>query len=226
MYVVNIRQLVASLVHLPIVGVALQYQFSGPGFPFLDLPGGHHRALDIVVKGLLLEEGVVCQVLVIFGVELFQVMAGCKETEALKAQGPLVAVEGQAHCLGHAVGGVKFELDGVVVHLLQFHRLAVDDPLGVGGRGDVFVEFDVLPPEDDIIRRKRMAIGPLEALAKIEGQGLALVGPLPIFSQARLNRIGRVTWPAQHRFIIDASPGMEILNPGEGPVPGATILAN
>src|SRR5512136_2521466 len=49
---VNVGQLVAFDVYFPVVGIAFGQHVVGPGGPFGNLPGGHHRPLGIVVVGL------------------------------------------------------------------------------------------------------------------------------------------------------------------------------
>src|ERR1700716_1759982 len=60
----------------------------------------------------------------------------------------------------------KFEGDGVVVDLFHHPILTVDLELEERRRVDVLVEIDLLIPEHEIVCRKRLAVGPLGALAQ------------------------------------------------------------
>ena len=114
----------------------------------------------------------------------------------------------------------------VVVDLLEGHRLAVDDPLGVRRLGQLGVELDVFPPEDDVIHREGLAVRPLQILAEVEGDGLAVGAELPLRGQAGLHGILWVTRPAQDRIVVQAAIGVEVGRAFPGATPRAAILAD
>src|SRR5450631_3820237 len=78
----------------------------------------------------------------------------------------------------------KFEGDRVVVDLFHHPILAVDLELEERRRVDVLVEIDLLIPEHEIVRGKRLAIGPFGALAQENRSRLAVVADLPVAGEA------------------------------------------
>ena len=82
------------------------------------------------------------------------------------------------------VGLGEFEGDGVVVDLPHHPVFAVDLELEERRGDDVLVEIDVLVPEHEIVRRERLAVGPLGALAQVNRRRLAVVADLPVAGEA------------------------------------------
>ena len=86
--------------------------------------------------------------------------------------------------------GSQGELDGVVVHLLTGGKLPFHhEHVAIIGT-HVLVEDHPVEGEHHVVRGERLAVGPLEALAEVEGDGEAVLGDLPGLGQGRLHLIG------------------------------------
>ncbi len=180
---IDIRELVALGVDLPVVGVALQRGSRGAAGDGLgQLPRAHRRSVrvgpprvaraeelhpvrEIGIRGLLLDRLLVR----IGGVELRQIVLRHGETHALEGE----EAREEPVRLG------KGERDGEVVDLLDRRRLAADAEVGRRDREEILVVVDVLDREHDVVRGERLAIRPPESVAQGEGVDRGVVVDLP-----------------------------------------------
>src|ERR1700676_3309229 len=120
----------------------------------------------------------------------------------------------------------KFEGDRVVVDLLHHPVLAVDLELEEGRGVDVLVEIDLLIPEHEIVRRKRLAVRPLGALAQENRCRLAIVADLPVAGEAGDDLGARVIEGEDLVERIDPVAVLVVGRSGESSSPVAAVFSS
>src|SRR6266403_5300660 len=118
----------------------------------------------------------------------------------------------------------KFEGDRVIVDLFHHPVLTVDLELEERRGVDVLVEIDLLIPEHEIVRRKRIAVGPLGALAQENRGRLAIVADLPVAGEAGDDLGARVIEGEDLVERIDAVAVLVVGRSGESSAPVAAVL--
>ena len=188
---IEVRQLLAFGINLPVVGVALEDSplalADRRQYPRCEL-GPFDRVVEV---GELQQELLDVRPRRVLGMELLHVVRRWRLNV-----GRQVAGGARQKLEEERVGRRELGLDRVVVDLLQFHKFAVR---GVPGRGHGLhglVEDHVLPPEDVVIEGVRLPVGPADALAHMHGHLGAVLVPLVRGQHVRAKAL-RVTRPLQ-----------------------------
>ena len=195
-----------------------------PAIPVLEQ---RYPAVESEILGLLRH----CLLRRILGQELFEVMGrGISAAKVLEssARGEPAADGSAARQLRNEEGirFRKFEGDRVVVDLLHDPVFAVDLELEERRGVDVLVEIDVLIPEHEIVRRKRLAVGPLGALAQENRCRLAIVADLPVAGEAGNDLVARVIEGEDLVERIDPVAVLVVGRSGESPAPVAAVFSD
>src|SRR6185503_7217698 len=103
---------------------------------------------------------------------------------------------------------------------------AVDLELEERRRVDVLVEINVLIPEHEIVRRERLAVGPLRSFAQVNRRRLAVVADLPVAGEAG-NDLGARVIEGQYLVErIDPVAVLVVRRPGERSSPVAAVFTD
>src|SRR5438105_4606275 len=117
--------------------------------------------------------------------------------------------------------------DRVIITLFDGARLAVDRQQDVGCRRELFILVDVLVPECEVVRRKRLAVRPAHALPQVQNEGAAPVQKLVAPGYVWPGRFTRVVPEQQAIRAGDGAVAVPpVTRPSEASAPGTTILAN
>ncbi len=230
-HLVDVGKLVAGLIHLPVVGIALVHrQRRGvlEGSP--DRPRVQYRVVVVLRAipvalvaeelGPVLEPGLLGHRLHLvgvgeLGVKLLHVVLRCEDVAAgggkVVQQQPRRRGEGPTH---RRV--VDLVADGQLAGHQQPARLA---------RREVVVAHEVVEPEDDVVGRERLAVGPLHAVAQVHGDGATVFGELPVADHVRNDQIGGAV-PACREVVrgVAVHSQLALRRDPEGPAPA--VLAH
>ena len=225
-HAVDVGELLADRVHLPVEGVALGDLARHAGRLRGQLPRADAR--DILVQGHVgqlavplvpqLEAfglGRLVEVVLVgeVGVKLLQVVLGGEQP---------IATEGQ-HLLEQAVGGGEGEDDRLIVHLGDGGRHGLHRQPRRKHRADLLVLVDVLKLEDDVVSRERRAVGPLHALAQVEGELGTIRTRLPTLGD--VGDYGRAIAGAAQQGLVPHPVGQAVVRGTGGHAPpGAAVL--
>lgn len=229
---VDVRQLAAVRVGLPVVGVALADDLAALGGRVPRDPrveGGHRRVVprlgddlhvvDPVGGAGLLRHRV--RVLVVLDVELLEVVLGQHHVDARGARDLLKEAR---------LGLLEDVLHGEVVHDLEAG--------GLSGRGQPQLVHAVLVQllvgvvvgegEGEVLHGDRLAVGPLQALAQMEDELLAVVDDFVLLADVgqdlRLGDALPLGRPAHQRLVAQAEPQpADVLRGDHRGVPGAAV---
>ena len=185
---VYVRQLVARGVDRVVVGIPDESPVGGSNG--IQCPRGNHRQPRVrllrtvgLVKHVGLRPAVIAFLFcdrvglgVVLQVPVLQIFAWLEECAL-----PTVVVG-----KGEDRGGIRIrkpDAQGSVVNLLELRELASRRPLCGFGRCKLIVQDLVLPPEEYVLKGKRRAVGPLEALPEVKGDSLAVCRELVTLGQ-------------------------------------------
>ena len=119
---------------------------------------------------------------------------------------------------------VELEVHREVVHLDDAPGLALRRHVGDRRRDDVLVAVDVLEPEDEVVRGHRRAVGPAQAAAQVEREGLAVVAHLPSLREGRVRLGAGVVDEDRAVGGVDAVAVLVVARAREAAAPDAAVL--
>ena len=123
------------------------------------------------------------------------------------------------------VGFGEFEGDGVIVDFFHYPVFPVDLELEERRGDDIFVQIDVFVPEHEIVRRKRLAVGPLGAFAEVNRRRLAVAADLPVAGEAGDDLVAGVIEGEDFVGRNDAVAVFMVGRSREGPSPVAAVFS-
>ena len=227
---VDIGQLVAGGVHLPVVGVAFQHD-GDFGRDLGEAPGEEDRHVGVEARGEPVVEVLMPELKLVFlrlrvqllfvgvvAMELGQVVLGIPGHRS--AVGPGHQVHEDAMRAGEG------EADGEIVGRVHDDGLAANgQPDGEAG-GEVFIAQHILIPEHEVLGGVRRAVRPSDAFTQVEGVGGAVIGDFPGFGQIGAH-IGAVTVVAHQLRVHEAvSEDAGIAGAYADAAPGAAVLTD
>ena len=118
----------------------------------------------------------------------------------------------------------KLEDDGVVVALVQAARLSVHHEVRMRRRLDILVQVHIVVPEDEVIRREGLAVGPLHPFPEEDDHDLAVVAHLPVPGHAGHDLCCGVVPEQDLVRRANSVPVLRVRRPGERPPPGPAVL--